>query len=95
MLDDIDRAYFAGDATQRAQLAVRMMHEDPTAFREMVFEGLRALEEAGKRQEQKRGGCTESYRSTTPSANNPTRASQTPRKRKLRATGAASRLCIL
>ena len=45
-LDDIDRAYFAGDATQRAQLAARMMREDPAAFREMVFEGLRALEAA-------------------------------------------------
>jgi hypothetical protein len=47
VLDDIDRAYFAGDATQRAQLAAMMMREDPAAFREMVFEGLRALEEAG------------------------------------------------
>jgi hypothetical protein len=48
VLDDIDRAYFAGDATQRAQLAAMMMREDPTAFREMVFEGLRALETAGQ-----------------------------------------------
>ena len=48
VLDDIDRAYFAGDATQRAQLAAMMLREDPTAFREMVFEGLRALEAAGK-----------------------------------------------
>lgn len=47
VLDDIDRAYFAGDASQRAQLAAMMLREDPTAFREMVFEGLRALEEAG------------------------------------------------
>ena len=47
VLDDIDRAYFAGDASQRAQLAAMMMREDPAAFREMVFEGLRALEEAG------------------------------------------------
>jgi hypothetical protein len=46
-LDDIDRAYFADDATQRAQLAAMMMREDPAAFREMVFEGLRALEQAG------------------------------------------------
>ena len=48
VLDDIDRAYFAGDATQRAQLAAMMMREDPAAFREMVFEGLRALEAAGQ-----------------------------------------------
>ncbi|MGB9466713.1 MAG: hypothetical protein WBR10_16520 [Candidatus Acidiferrum sp.] len=48
VLDDIDRAYFAGDATQRAQLAAMMLREDPSAFREMVFEGLRALEAAGK-----------------------------------------------
>jgi hypothetical protein len=46
VLDDIDRAYFAGDASQRAQLAARMMREDPAAFREMVFAGLRALEAA-------------------------------------------------
>jgi hypothetical protein len=48
VLDDIDRAYFAGDVTQRAQLAAMMMREDPAAFREMVFEGLRALEAAGQ-----------------------------------------------
>jgi hypothetical protein len=46
VLDDIDRAYFGADATQRAQLAAMMMREDPAAFREMVFEGLRALEAA-------------------------------------------------
>jgi cell division protein ZapA len=46
VLDDIDRAYFAGDATQRAQLAAMMMRENPAAFREMVFEGLHALEAA-------------------------------------------------
>jgi hypothetical protein len=45
-LDEIDRAYFAGNATQRAQLAAMMMREDPAAFREMVFEALRALEAA-------------------------------------------------
>jgi hypothetical protein len=54
-LDDIDRAYFGaagGSAEQtsaaRAQLAAMMMQEDPAAFREMVFAGLRALEEAGQ-----------------------------------------------
>jgi len=47
-LDEIDRAYFAGNASDRSQLAATMMREDPAAFREMVFEGLRALEEAEK-----------------------------------------------
>jgi len=47
VLDDIDRAYFAGDTNQRAQLAAMMLREDPAAFREMVFEGLRALEKVG------------------------------------------------
>jgi hypothetical protein len=54
-LDEIDRAYFgaAGDppeqtSASRAQLAAMMMREDPAAFREMVFAGLRALEDAGK-----------------------------------------------
>ena len=48
LLDDIDRAYFTGDSSQRAQLAASMLREDPAAFREMVFAGLRALEETGK-----------------------------------------------
>jgi hypothetical protein len=47
LLDDIDRAYFTGDSSQRAQLAATMLREDPGAFREMVFAGLRALEETG------------------------------------------------
>src|SRR3989442_8395061 len=55
MLDEIDRAYFGtagGSAEQasasRAQLARTMLRENPAAFREMVFAGLRALEESGK-----------------------------------------------
>ncbi len=48
LLDNIDRAYFAGDAQQRSELAAMMLREDPAAFREMVFMGLRALEETGK-----------------------------------------------
>lgn len=51
VLDDIDRAYFgaAGKSPQeasasRAQLAQMMLREDPAAFREMVFAGLRAIE---------------------------------------------------
>jgi hypothetical protein len=54
VLDDIDRAYFgtAGKSAQegsasREQLAQQMLREDPAAFREMVFAGLRALEESG------------------------------------------------
>src|SRR5467141_171994 len=56
VLDDIDRAYFgmAGKSAQevsasREQLAQRMLREDPAAFREMVFAGLRALETAGNK----------------------------------------------
>jgi hypothetical protein len=52
-LDEIDAAYFGADAgtpdqvsASRAQLAQRMMRDDPAAFREMVFAGLRALESA-------------------------------------------------
>ena len=57
LLDDIDRAYFAGDSSQRAQLAASMLREDPAAFRlEMVFAGLRALEETGK------SGATNKFR---------------------------------
>ncbi len=54
VLDDIDRSYFgsAGKSAQevsasREQLAQRMLREDPASFREMVFAGLRALEESG------------------------------------------------
>jgi hypothetical protein len=53
-LDDIDRAFFGTmgsspeqTSTARAQLAAMMMREDPAAFREMVFAGLRALEQSG------------------------------------------------
>src|SRR5437764_3174541 len=56
VLDDFDRSYFgtAGKSAQevsasRAQLAQTMLREDPAAFREMVFAGLRALEDLGKR----------------------------------------------
>src|SRR5467141_4890058 len=55
VLDDIDRAYFgaAGKSARevsasRAQLAQQMLREDPAAFREMVFAGLRALEQSGQ-----------------------------------------------
>src|SRR6266436_6105749 len=54
VLDDIDRSYFGvtGKSAEevsatRAELAQRMMREDPAAFREMVFAGLRVLENAG------------------------------------------------
>lgn len=55
VLDEIDRAYFGvtGNSAEqtsaaRAQLAAMMLRENPAAFREIVFAGLRALEEAGK-----------------------------------------------
>ncbi len=48
VLDEIDGAYFAGDAGARSKLAATMLREDPAAFRDMVFEGLRALEEMEK-----------------------------------------------
>jgi len=50
-LDEFDAAFYgrAGNSPEqtsvaRTQLAQRMMREDPAAFREMVFAGLRALE---------------------------------------------------
>ena len=53
LLEEIDRAYFgaAGNSPEqlsasRAQLAQRMLREDPVAFREMVAAGLEALQEA-------------------------------------------------
>ena len=61
LLEEIDRAYFgaAGNSPEqlsasRAQLAQRMLREDPAAFREMVAAGLQALQEA----EQGSGGAS-------------------------------------
>ena len=55
LLDQIDQAYFGATSStpeqttaSRAQLAAMMLREDPVAFREMVFAGLRALEAAEK-----------------------------------------------
>ena len=52
-LDEIDAAYFGAGgnspeqvSASRTQLAHRLMREDPAAFREMVFAGLRALEQS-------------------------------------------------
>ena len=54
-LEEIDAAFFGGagkSAEQisagRSALAQRMLREDPAAFREMVFAGLRALESAAQ-----------------------------------------------
>ena len=54
LLAEVDRAYFgaAGNSPEqlsasRAQLAQRMLREDPAAFREMVEAGIRVLQEAG------------------------------------------------
>jgi hypothetical protein len=53
VLDEIDAAYFGGAGSSpeqasaaRAALAERLLRENPAAFREMVFAGLRALENA-------------------------------------------------
>lgn len=55
LLDEIDRSFFGATgatpeqtSAARAQLAAMMLSEDPAAFREMVFAGLRALEAAEK-----------------------------------------------
>ena len=42
-LDEIDAAFYHGDAAARTQLAQRMMAQDPAAFRQMVEAGLRLL----------------------------------------------------
>ena len=53
LLEEIDHAYFGAvgnspeqTGASRAQLAQRMLREDPTAFREMVEAGIRVLQEA-------------------------------------------------
>src|SRR3981189_1972623 len=57
LLDEVDRAYFGADgnsaeqlSASRAQLAQRMLREDPAAFREMVEAGVRALQEVTETQ---------------------------------------------
>jgi hypothetical protein len=47
-LDEIDAAFYRGDAAARAQLARQMMQQDPAAFREMVEAGVRLLGEASR-----------------------------------------------
>jgi hypothetical protein len=42
-LDEIDAAFYRGDATARMQLAKQMMEQQPAAFREMVEAGLQLL----------------------------------------------------
>ena len=46
-LEELDRTYFNGDAATRTRLAETLLREDPAAFREMVFAGLKALEATG------------------------------------------------
>ena len=53
-MEEIDAAFYGGAGKSpeqlsagRAALAQRLLHEDPAAFREMVFAGLRALEGTG------------------------------------------------
>ncbi|MGA2481729.1 MAG: hypothetical protein ABSF92_01260 [Candidatus Acidiferrales bacterium] len=43
-LEELDRAYFSGDAASRTRFAETLLRNDPAAFREMVFAGLKALE---------------------------------------------------
>jgi hypothetical protein len=71
LLDEVDRAYFgaAGNSPEqlsasRAQLAQRMLREDPAAFREMVEAGIRALQEAAGSQ----GATTKSLASAVSDA---------------------------
>src|SRR6266481_1220200 len=54
LLDEVDRAYFGADgnsaeqlSASRAQLAQRLLREDPAAFREMIEAGTGILQEAG------------------------------------------------
>jgi hypothetical protein len=42
-MDEIDAAFYRGDSATRAQLAQRMMQQDPAAFREMVEAGVKLL----------------------------------------------------
>jgi hypothetical protein len=58
-LEEVDAAFYGGEgkspeqaSAARMQLAQHMMREDPAAFREMVFAGLRALEAANNHGEQ-------------------------------------------
>jgi len=47
-LDGIDAAFYKGDAAARAQLAQKLMQQDPTAFRAMVELGVKLLDGDGK-----------------------------------------------
>ena len=78
-LDEIDAAYFGGEGNSpeqisaaRAQLAQRMLREDPAAFREMVFAGLRALEDVGRANGQPDANVAPPFRLASVSANQQT-----------------------
>ena len=76
-LEEIDSAFYGGAGKSpeqlsagRAALAQRMLREDPAAFREMVFAGLRALEEAGQHPSRTSASHAHSTAETSISAGN-------------------------
>jgi hypothetical protein len=77
MLDEFDGAYFGAPgkpaeelSVSRAQLAQRMMREDPAAFREMVFAGLRAIEGEKSAPEKQITATTPGTQGTPATSNN-------------------------
>src|SRR5271165_836419 len=58
-LDEIDAAFYRGDGAARAQLAQRMMREDPAAFREMVEAGVRLLTAENRKWKMENGNSEE------------------------------------
>jgi hypothetical protein len=74
-LDEFDAAYFgvAGKSAEeigaaRAALAQRMLREDPAAFREMVYAGIKALEELHIAPPFRAASSSDSTSTTTPNA---------------------------
>jgi len=78
LLEEIDRAYFgaAGNSPEqlsasRAQLAQRMLREDPAAFREMVEAGIRVLQESAGLQNHGRKSLASAVSDASSNANSP------------------------
>lgn len=74
-LDEFDSAYFGAPgsspdqiSSSRAQLAQRLLNENPAAFREMVFAGLRALEELNALSSQQNSRLNSGMKNIPPAA---------------------------
>ena len=90
-LAEIDSAFYRGDAAARAQLAQRLMQQDPAAFREMVAAGVRLLE-AGTKVASESVGRSDTTRSLNPGTHEEDRQDAVIQARSLQSEPQTARL---